>query len=120
MGQKPRILSVIRSLLFTYVLSGVLLAALAFLMYKMKLGEQQVSMGVNVVYVLSCLIGGILIGKSMGQRKFMWGFLLGAAYFVVLLVVTMALNQGLNREVKDIVTVLVMCLGSATVGGMVS
>lgn len=120
MGQKPKILVVIRSLLFSYVLTGIFLAALAFFLYKMKLGERQVALGVNAIYIITCFLGGFMIGKSMGQRKFLWGFVLGAAYFAVLLLVTLVLNQGFNREMQSIVTVLVMCLASGTAGGMLS
>ena len=45
----------IRSLLISYVLSGILLAALAFALYKLHLKEGQVNLMVFAVYFVTCL-----------------------------------------------------------------
>ena len=50
----------IRSLLISYVLSGILLAALAFALYKLHLKEGQVNLMVFAVYFVTCLAGGLL------------------------------------------------------------
>ena len=55
----------LRSLLISYVLSGILLAALAFALYKLRLKEGQVNLMVYAVYLLTCLCGGFLLGASV-------------------------------------------------------
>ena len=50
----------VRSLLISYVLSGILLAALAFALYKLHLKEGQVNLMVFAVYFVTCLAGGLL------------------------------------------------------------
>ena len=55
----------IRSLLISYVLSGILLAALAFALYKLHLKEGQVNLMVFAVYFVTCLAGGLLAGKGI-------------------------------------------------------
>ena len=47
----------LRSLLMAYLLSGVLLLALSFALYRMKLGEQQINAAVYGIYVIACLFG---------------------------------------------------------------
>lgn len=49
---KPsKLQAVVRGTLFSYVLTALLLTALAFLLYRFRLGESQVSLGINLVYV---------------------------------------------------------------------
>ena len=45
----------LRSLLISYVLSGLLLGALAFALYKLRLKEGQVNLMVYLVYLAACL-----------------------------------------------------------------
>ena len=47
----------LRSLLISYVLSGLLLGALAFALYKLRLKEGQVNLMVYLVYLAACLAG---------------------------------------------------------------
>ena len=79
---KPsKLQAVVRGTLFSYVLTALLLTALAFLLYRFRLGESQVSLGINLVYVVSCLAGGFLAGKAARQRRFLWGLFTGILYF---------------------------------------
>ena len=55
----------IRTLIFTYLVSGVLLTALAFALYKFRLPESQITLGISGVYILSCFMGGFMAGKAM-------------------------------------------------------
>ncbi len=48
--------------------------SLALGLYKLQLGESAVNMAVTGVYVITCLVGGILAGKASGQHKFLWGW----------------------------------------------
>ncbi|MEE1196220.1 MAG: TIGR04086 family membrane protein [Lachnospiraceae bacterium] len=117
-GQK--ILMVIKTLILSYVMSGLILLLLAFLLYKFQLSEQAVKAGVLAVYVISCLAGGWYIGRKIGSRKFAWGFLAGILYFVVLLVVSMILNRSAVVYSQHLVTAFAMCILGGTIGGMIS
>ncbi len=117
---KSRPLSLVRSLLFSYVLTGILLLALSFLLYKMKLSRSQIRMGVYAVYVLSCLFGGFLAGRQVGNRRFLWGGLTGILYFALLFLLSLLLNQGFHAGIPGILLNFTLCAGSGTVGGMLS
>ena len=67
----------VRALIVTYILSGILLAVLSFALFKFRLPENQVNVAVCAVYVISCFFGGILAGKTMRTRRFFWGLVLG-------------------------------------------
>ena len=106
----------IRSLLISYVLSGILLAALAFALYKLHLKEGQVNLMVFAVYFVTCLAGG----KGIRQRRFFWGLLSGLFYFVVLFAVSWAMNMGSPIDMERSVTVMGVCALGGTIGGMIS
>lgn len=117
---RPKLQAVMRALLISYLLTAALLAALAFLLYRFRLGETQVNIGVNAVYIVSCLAGGLSAGRAIRQRRFLWGLLAGTVYFLILLFVSFAMNRQLGADSPELLTVFLMCAGSATLGGMVS
>ena len=110
----------LRSLLISYVLSGILLAALALALYKLRLKEGQVTLMVYAVYLLTCLSGGFLAGKRIRQRRFFWGLLSGLLYFLVLFAVSWAMNMGSAIDMERSVTVMGICALGGTIGGMLS
>ena len=103
-----------------YIITGMLLLLLAFLMYKMDLGEPVVNGAIIAIYIIAGFFGGFLIGKKAGVKKYLWGLLMGALYYGVLLLVGVILHQGLNGEPVHLLSTMVLCLLSATAGGMIS
>lgn len=75
----------VRALIATYILSGILLAILSFALFKFRLPENQVNLAVCAVYILSCFFGGMIAGKTMRTKRFFWGLVLGTLYFLFLL-----------------------------------
>ena len=125
MRQKPDvegfpIFFLLKTLLFSYILTGILLAILAFLLYRLRLGEQAVTIAIIVIYVAATLFGGFVAGKRLKSRKFLWGLLVGAAYFTVLTLVSLAAGKGTIQLGNTFVTTLVLCAGGGMLGGMLS
>ena len=110
----------LKTLLFSYILTGILLAILAFLLYRLRLGEQAVAIAIIVIYVAATLFGGFVAGKRLKSRKFLWGLLVGAAYFVVLTLISLAAGRGAIQLGNTFVTTLVLCAGGGMLGGMLS
>ena len=54
-------ISILKILLFMYIITGVLLVILAGMLYKMQLSEGVVSAGIVVIYVVSGFLGGFLV-----------------------------------------------------------
>ena len=110
----------LRSLLFSYIATAILLSALAFGLYNLRLRPAQVSAAVNIIYALTCFFGGFLAGKALRQRRFFWGFLLGALYFAVLFAASFLLGKGLPMDTGQLLRTFIMCAASGTIGGMLS
>jgi len=70
------------------------------------------------LYVLSCLFGGMAAGKKAGSRKFFWGLMLGACYFLVLVILSLTGEQGIASGFKEIILPGIICLFSGMLGGI--
>lgn len=115
---KPKVL--LRSLLCSYLMSGILLLVLAFALYKLKLKEAQINTAVYFIYGTACLFGGFLAGKGIGQRRFFWGVLSGLLYFLVLFAVSWFMKNGTAPELTRVLTVMGCCIAGGMAGGMIS
>ena len=110
----------IKSLLASYIVTGILLLVLTFFMYKFELNEKIVSAAIVGIYVVSTLIGGVIIGKLTKSKQYLWGMVLGIIYFVLLLLITLGVYRTLNGDSVSIVTSLILCAGGGMTGGMIS
>lgn len=110
----------IRTIFVAYILTAVFLLVLAFSLYRFHLGENQVNMGVNAIYIAVCLLSGVIAGKMAKRKRFVWGLLTGIVYFLVLLAVSCLINKGIGSDMKELLLIFAMCAGSGTVGGMIS
>ncbi len=110
----------LKSLLFSYILTVLMLGVLAFLLYKLQLGEKAVNMAIIVIYVAATALGGFLAGKRMKSRRFLWGLLLGGAYFLILTAVSLIVGKGNIQMGSSFFTTLVLCAGGGMLGGMLS
>ena len=118
--EKIPVLFLLKTLLFSYILTGVLLAILAFLLYKMNLTESIVSIVIIVIYVAATFFGGFVAGKKCRSRKFLWGLLIGGAYFLVLVVISLAVGEPAGQLGDSLITTLVLCAAGGMLGGMLS
>lgn len=115
-----KVIWIIKALLASYIVTGILLLALTFFMYKFELNEKIVSAAIVGIYVVSTLIGGIIIGKLTGEKRYLWGMILGILYFALLLVITLGVYRTLNGDSVSIITSLILCAGGGMAGGMIS
>lgn len=109
-----------RILVVSYIVTGLVLVLLTTLLYHFGMGEGIISAGVVAAYLLSGFLGGFLIGKKQGEKKFLWGAAIGAAYFLILVIISLIMYGGIQGEVGNFFTTMVMCVGSGMIGGMVS
>lgn len=115
-----KIRAVLKSLLFSYALTGVALLLLAFLLFTFDFGETAVDVGIIVIYVFVCFMGGFMAGRIVHKDKYLWGVITGLAYYLLLLVVSFAARGEWDMSMAHAVTTFFMCLGGGALGGMLS
>ena len=118
--KESMLIPVLVILVTMYIITGMLLLLLAFLMFKVDLTEPVVNGAIIAIYIIAGFFGGFLMGKKTGVKKYLWGLLMGALYYGVLILVGLLLHQGLGAEPVHLLSTMVLCLLSATAGGMVS
>ena len=91
-------------LFIMFIISALLLLLLALLLYRLELSEAVVKVAVIVIYIITGLTGGILMGKKIRDKKFLWGFVAGTA----------------GIEPVKMITTWVLCACAGTAGGMIS
>ena len=118
--KNQKIIWLLKALLFSYEVTGISLLLLSVLLYKFEWNEHLVSAAIVAVYVLSTVVGGIVIGKLVRTRRFFWGLLLGNLYFILLLVITIILYRSLSGNGLNMLTAWILCTGGGMTGGMIS
>lgn len=118
--KKAPVFFLLKCLLCAYILTTVFLLLLAFLLYKPGLTEKTVSLAIIAVYVAATFCGGFLMGKKMENRKFLWGLLIGTAYFGVLFLISLAVNHSVGAFTDSVFTTFMLCAGGGMLGGMLS
>ena len=117
---EQRAADMLKGLLCAYVVTGILLLILTLLLYKAGLSEENINAGIILTYVISTLSGGFVIGKLTGVRKFLWGLLLGALYFVLLTLISLGVYHSLQSDLMNLATTFLLCAGGGMLGGMIS
>ena len=107
-------------LLCSYAFTLIVLVFLVFLLFKMRLSEQVISKTIIITYMAASFLGGFLAGKKMKVKKYIWGLLMGVAYYIVFLILSLIINKGDVEMSKTILTTLVLCCGGGMLGGMLS
>ncbi len=111
---------VVKGLIFSYAVTGVLLAVLAFLVYKFELAESVTDMAIIAIYVIVTFLGAFIIGKRIKEQKFLWGLLLGALYILIITAVAVILGHAFHVTSTANITTAALCIGGGLLGGMLS
>ncbi|SHO50663.1 TIGR04086 family membrane protein [Anaerocolumna xylanovorans] len=118
--RNSRVTVILKDLLLSYVVTGLMLLLLSFLMLKLDVSNKILSGGIIVTYILSTFLGGFLFGKNAAQKRFLWGLLIGALYFIILFLISTLTGSLMGMEASRVLTVMILCLFGGMLGGMVS
>lgn len=116
----PQILFTLKCLLFSYILTGGFLLLLALLLYKLHLSEKVVNVCIILIYIAASFFAGFITGKKIRTRKFFWGAVMGALYFLILFVISAVVNRSFPQLSADFTTAMLLCVGGGMLGGMLS
>ena len=115
-----KVMWVLKSLLASYIVTGLLLLGLTFLVYKLEPDEQVVVGGIVAIYVVSTFLGGFIIGKLTEKRKFVWGTAIGMLYFLLLFLISYGVYREFNTNGLHTLSTIILCVGGGMLGGMLS
>lgn len=110
----------LKGLVFSYAVTGVLLAILAFCVFKFQLGESVTDLVIVAIYVIVTFLGAFITGKKVKEQKFLWGLLLGVFYIMIISVVAIVIGQAFQVASTASLTTAALCIGGGLLGGMLS
>lgn len=111
---------VIKGLIISYAITGVLLAVLAFFVYRFGLSEGITDVTITAIYVVVTFLGAFVVGKRVRERKFLWGFILGFLYIAIISAVAIVLGQTFDVTSTANLSTVALCVGGGLLGGMLS
>ena len=111
---------VIKGLIFSYAVTGILLAILAFLVFRFELPENVTDISIVAIYVIVTFLGAFVVGKKVKERKFLWGFILGFLYIAIISAVAILLGEIFQVANTASLTTAMLCIGGGLLGGMLS
>lgn len=107
-------------LIISLCITALGIGILALLLYKLHLSLQVVSVVVIILYILSTGVAGFLAGKKMQVHRFMWGLMMGCAYYLLLLLISYAYHGEGTVVAQSFLTTFLLCAGGGMLGGMLS
>ena len=115
-----RILNILKAVLVSYIVTGISLLLIAFLVYQFEIEERFVNMGITATYLISTFVGGFSVGKLMKRRRFLWGLFVGILYIGLLYGISFGVyGRSGVEEIYELLPIF-LCVGGGMIGGMMS
>ena len=108
------------ALLIGFIITCVGVVILAFCLFLFPISEEMVEGGVLIIYMVSCYTAGLIIGKKQKNKRFLWGMCIGIMYYSLLNLTAYFVIGSSQSIIADVITTLLVCCISATIGGMLS
>ena len=107
-------------MLMSFLVTTLCILLLAFLTYQLHIPQQGIRIGITITYVLSCFLGGFLSGRKR-EKKYIKGCITGVCYVIVLIIFSCFKYDSISflQEGRTLV-IAAICIGSATLGGMLA
>lgn len=113
-----KIMQLIKSTIIAYVVTGILLAAIAYGIYRWEIGEQVVNILIMAVYVIASMVGGVIVGKRVKEHRFVWGILLGALYIGILYCTSYVVAQTSDMVSQIQPATILLCIAGGMIGSI--
>jgi putative membrane protein (TIGR04086 family) len=98
----------------------VLLLLVSFIVLKTSPGYSVVKIMIVIVYGLSTLAGGYIMGKVMLNKKFLWGALSGLIYFLIIAAISVIVKGSVDAGTVGFISGFVVSVAAGCLGGMIS
>lgn len=118
MNPKKITMIMLRSAIASWILTAIAAAVLAFMAFLLHFNDGIINAGVVFINILACFFGGFMAGKGIKEKKYLWGLIVGALYFALMLSCSCIFSSESNGSAAAAITSALICLGSGMLGGM--
>ena len=113
-------ISMARALIIAALATVAAMAVLSLIAWLFRFSDGKINVGAVIIQIGACLLGGFAAGKGMKEKKYLWGLLIGLIYAAVLLVISFGISGAEGVNITGYITTILVCAGSAMLGGMIS
>jgi len=117
-GQK--MLGVLKGLIISYLITIILLFAVAVVVYKVGISDTVLSGLITAVYIFATFLGGFVTGKKVQEKKFVWGALFGFTYILIAVALSAIVGGAEAGTLVPRITKCVMCVAGGMLGSMLA
>ena len=108
------------SALIAVLLTMLFLAVFAFAMLIGNLSASVEKIGLIVMSVMACFVGGFLCGKKNIKKRYLWGLGVGVLYCLFFGVIRVGMGQAFVTDTTAFFTMMLYCAAGGMLGGMLS
>ncbi len=105
-------------LLFSYIVTGIILVIISFLQWKLQMNENGIMILLTLTYIFSAGFAGYFAGRRVEQRGFLYGLCMGGLYFLVLVLISLCVKKSTIQPNGEFVRILFLCASSGMLGGI--
>ena len=120
MKKNPAVSLLVKATFASFIVSAIMLLITSTLMLNVGISASIVSILVIITYIVSNFLSGIIMGKGMREKKFIWGVVSGAIYFIILFVLSVLIMGTKDFHLVSTIRTMAICVLSGMVGGMIS
>lgn len=117
---KKAVITLLKETLAEMIISTILLAIVAFIVLKVSPSLSTIKILILVIYGIASFCGGIIMGKVMETKKFLWGALAGILYFTIIIIVAFIVKGSILAGTVGIISGFIVSAAAGTIGGMIS
>lgn len=117
---KNKIVPIIKTIVFMIISTAIMILLMTLLFYKTEIDENGIRIGVIITYYITTFIGGFIFGKVNESKKYLFGLMIGAVYFVLLIICSAMSGSGGNMFSGRMIIAMISCLAGGMLGGMIS
>lgn len=114
-----KVISIMKVILLEYAVSVIMLMITALIMYKAGIGQKTTGYIIILIYFISNLCGGFVMGRIQKSKRLLWGGMMGILYFVILFLVSLILN-GAIASGGVLLFALISSVSGGCIGGIIS
>lgn len=120
MKKNPAVSLLVKATFASFIVSAIMLLITSTLMLNVGISASIVSILVIITYIVSNFLSGFIMGKGMQEKKFIWGVVSGAIYFIILFVLSVLIMGTKDFHLVSTIRTMAICVLSGMVGGMIS
>lgn len=113
-------ITLLKETLVEMIISAVLLAVLSFVVLKISPSLSVVKTLILAIYGISTFCGGVIMGKVMETKKYLWGAIAGVLYFLLIIAIAFIVKGNVEAGTVGIMSGFVVAVVAGTIGGMIS